>query len=144
MVGRSALALALSFAISCNTLIAAENKAATPRQIKTITIEQQSRSEHSDEYAIQTCKSFTLRASQVAQFLEQATEIDSRFHTHDRYSPCHVTGAVEFADGSKGQWQIHSGRTGILKKENGQAVVLYCKKCRWKDPFSGGYDEGKS
>lgn len=128
------------FAIACISLNATANEAAPPRQVKAVTIMQHGLSEHGDDYARKLCKAFNPRIAQVRKFLRQAKEVDSRIHTHDRYSPCYATGKVEFSNGSKGEWQIHSGRTGILKTADGQAVVLYCKTCRWKDPFAGGYD----
>lgn len=132
--------ITLVFAVACVSLSANAKEATLPRQVKAVTIMQHGLSEHDDDRARKLCKAFNPRIAQVRKFLQQAKEVDSRVHTHDRYSPCYATGKVEFSDGSEGEWQIHSGRTGILKIARGEAVVLYCKTCRWKDPFAGGYD----
>lgn len=129
-----------AFAMACISLTTIAKETALPRQVKAVTIMQHGLSEHGDDYARKLCKAFNPRVAQIRKFLQQAKEVDSRIHTHDRYSPCYATGIVEFSDGSKGEWQIHSGRTGILKTAPDQAVVLYCKTCRWKDPFAGTYD----
>jgi hypothetical protein len=137
--GTQMLRIVLALALICSPLGAISQEASPAQKVNVITIEEHGRSEHHDDIATQTCKTFSLRHKEIRNFLQQAVEVDSGFHTQEHYSPCYVSGIVEYADGSKGQWQIHSGRTGILKTQDGRTVTLYCSACRWKDPFTGGY-----
>jgi len=107
--------------------------------IKTVAIIESGRSEHADDYAVGLCKHFEPTTTQVRTFIEQAREVNSRVHTHERYSPCYASGTVEFEDGTTGTWRIHSGRTGILRVDPQPALTLQCRRCRWTDPFAGGY-----
>lgn len=112
---------------------------AVPARVKAIVITESGRSEHSDDYAVALCKRFEPSAAQVRMFIEQAREVDSRVHTHERYSPCFASGTVEFENGMSGAWRIHSGRTGTLRVGPSEGMTLQCRSCRWSDPFEGGY-----
>lgn len=109
------------------------------RKVKAVAVVQTGLSEHSDDYAVNLCRGFQPTATQVHRFLERARKVDSIVYTHKRYSPCYATGTVEFVDGVKGDWQIHSGRAALLHTSDGQSAILFCRTCRWADPFEGGY-----
>lgn len=109
--------------------------------VRRLTVEQTGRSEHTDDAAVRACADFKPSTKQIRRFLSQAVEVESRIYTHEFYSPCYATGTAEFSDGTKVQWKIHSGRTGIVKTEDRGAFMLYCKTCRWEDPFAGNYGD---
>ena len=104
-----------------------------------IVIEQVGLSEHTDDYIKNRCAKFKLSEAQVKTYFLQATNIESRVYTHDRYSPCYVKGVIVSEGSRKATWKIHSGRTSIVNFEDGAAQILFCAKCRWDDPFAGGY-----
>jgi hypothetical protein len=127
------------------SLLCGSALAASPNQshrplghIKSIFITESGKSEHSDDYARALCKRFEPTTAQLRTFIEKAHEVHSRVHTHQRYSPCYASGTVEFDDGTTATWQIHSGRTGVLRMDHGPAMTLQCSRCRWTDPFQGG------
>ena len=130
---------ALSLVCGVTLAASSEQPRTVVTEIKTIAVTESGRSEHTDDYATGLCKRFEPTSAQIRMFIEQAREVDSRVHTHDRYSPCYASGTVEFEDGTTGTWRIHSGRTGILRMGQGPAMTLQCRRCRWPDPFEGGY-----
>jgi hypothetical protein len=107
--------------------------------IKSFSISESGKSEHSDDYAAALCKRFEPTPAQLRMFIEQGQQVESRVHTHDRYSPCYASGTVDFDDGTTATWHIHSGRTGVLRMDHGPAMTLQCSRCRWTDPFKGAY-----
>lgn len=110
-----------------------------PGPLERVSVEQTGQSEHGDEYSARLCRDFLLTQAQVRRFFEGARVVEAKVYTDSRYSPCYATGSVEFAGGSRGTWQIHSGKAGVLTLDDGAAFILYCPSCRWKDPFRGGY-----
>lgn len=113
-----------------------------PSSVERVTLQQAGLSEYTDDdMAMQACKRFQPSTRQIRRFLAHAVEVESRVYTHERYSPCYATGTVDFANGTKAQWQIHSGCTGILKTQTGKTIILYGKTCRWGDPFAGTYGD---
>lgn len=139
MVRPAVLLLALAGARLC-----AAGEPSEIGAIKRLVIEQAGLSEHSDDYAAQTCKHFKLKPSQVRKFFEHAVVVESRVHTQERYSPCYAVGTADLDNGARASWRIYSGRTAIVDLEGGRSVVLYCKACRWEDPFEGSYSPDSS
>jgi hypothetical protein len=108
---------------------------ASPRSVASFEIAQAGLSEHTDEASVQACMAFQPPPAEVKKFLEHASKVRSRVHTHDHYSPCYAKGTVALTNGKKGDWQIHSGGTGIIRIGSQGAAVFRCRDCQWDDPF---------
>jgi hypothetical protein len=77
--------------------------------------------------------------NQVRQYFNKAYPVPASLGAHDRYSPCYATGTIKFSDGNEGKWKIASGGTGTLFWNNGDAVTLFYRGYKWRDPFSCMY-----
>jgi len=80
------------------------------------------------------CGQFNLNGKQVTKFLKHAKVITGRQFQHDYdWSPCFVEGHLTQNNQSI-LWKILASKKGLIQFESGEAVLLYCKRCK-SPPF---------
>ena len=113
---------------------------ASARSVSEVKIAVTGRSEYTDEHATAECKAFQPTIKQVKAYFERAYPVPPRFTMDTYYSPCYAEGTVEFSDGSRGEWRLHSsGAAGMDWLGSSGGVQLLYRKNAWRDP-EGGYD----
>ncbi|MDM0041521.1 hypothetical protein QTH89_05085 [Variovorax sp. J22G21] len=82
------------------------------------------------------CDGFRLREAHVRRYLARAKTTTARAaHFTLDWSPCYAAGDVTFSDGRSGRWRIDQFRSGTLTLGDGEPVVLFCARCRFR-PFA--------
>ncbi len=108
-----------------------------PRTVTRVLIQEVGKSD--DEDLREGCKTFRVSRNDVARFFLKAYPVPAKIGAHDRYSPCHAKGVVEFSDNTRGHWKISSGGTGTLYWDTGDVVTLFYPGYTWRDPFECTY-----
>ena len=82
------------------------------------------------------CDGFRLHEAQVRRYLARAKTTTARAaHFTLDWSPCYAAGNVTFSDGRSGRWRVDQFRSGTLTLGDGEPVVLFCARCRFR-PFA--------
>lgn len=109
-------------------------------------IHETGQSDDTGERDVAACKGFKPRVAEVKAFFLRSHPVPAKFVLHERYSPCHAKGAVEFSDNTRGGWKISSSGAGVLFWDTGETVHLFYRDYKWSDPFACTYglgDEGE-
>lgn len=130
--------LAAAFLFIAHSALAADPRPA-PRTIVGVRIQEFGKSQDEGEREIDECKAFRPTPRDIREFFLKSYPVPARLGQHDRYSPCHATGTVEFSDNTRGKWKISSSGAGTLFWDTGDTVDLFYGDYRWKDPFACSY-----
>lgn len=103
--------------------------------IRQITITENGMTSPADPGSATRCSRFALTTSQVQRYFAKAQRANAAdvHYTFD-WSPCSVSGTLDFKDGKTARWSITQTRIGSLRLGDGEEIVLYCPTCKFK-PF---------